>query len=162
MKNLTLDKLDLSGKKVLLRIDINSAVFKRKVVESDKIKAHSKTIKELVKKNARIVVLAHQGRPRERNFISLKQHAKILNKYVKIKFVDDVLGKKALNAIKKLKNKEVLLLENTRFLKEEFKPSTKNKFVKTFLDLEFDYYVNDAFSVSHRNQTLNHLIKERG
>jgi len=130
MKSITLDKLNLKGKKVLLRIDINSAIFKRKVVESDKIKAHSKTIKELVKKNARIVVLAHQGQPRERNFISLEQHAKILNKYVKIKFVDDVIGKKALNAIKKLKNKEVLLLENVRFLKEEFNPSEKNKFVK--------------------------------
>lgn len=153
MKSIILDKLNLKGKKVLLRIDINSAIFKRKVVESDKIKAHSKTIKELVKKNARVVILAHQGQPRERNFISLKQHAKILNKYVKIKFIDDVIGKKALNAIKKLKNKEVLLLENVRFLKEEFKPSTKNRFVKTFLDLGFDYYVNDAFSVSHRNHT---------
>jgi len=153
MKSITLDKLNLKGKKVLLRIDINSAIFRRKVVESDKIKAHSRTIKELVKKNARVVILAHQGQPRGRNFISLKQHAKILNKYVKIKFIDDTLGKKALNAIKNLRNKEALLLENIRFLKEEFRPSTKNRFVRTFLDLEFDYYINDAFSVSHRNHT---------
>jgi len=98
-------------------------------------------------------VLAHQGQPKERNFISLEQHSRILNKYVKIKFVDDVIGKKASNAVKKLKNKEVLLLENVRFLKEEFNLSEKNRFVKTFLDLGFDYYINDAFSVSHRNQT---------
>jgi len=152
MKNLTLDKLDLLGKKVLLRIDLNSDIYRGKVVESNRIKTHSKTIKELVKKKAKIVILAHQGSPGKKDFISLRQHSGILNKYVKVRFIDDIIGKKALNAIKGLKNGGVLLLENVRFLKEEFSPSTNNRFVKIMKNL-FDYYINDAFSVSHRNQT---------
>jgi phosphoglycerate kinase len=148
----TLDKLNLSGKRVLLRVGFNSDVFKGKVIESPRIKASVKTIKELVKKKAKVVLISHQGRPGKKDFVSLKQHAKFLNKYVKAKFVNDTIGKKAIKSIKNLKKGEVLLLENTRFLKDEFKPSLKNKFVKNLNPL-FDYYVNDAFSVSHRNQT---------
>lgn len=111
MKSITLDNLNLKGKKILLRIDINSAVFKGKIIESDKFKAHSKTIKELVNLGSKVVILAHQGQLKGKDFISLKQHSKILNKYVKTKFINDIVGKKALNAIKKLKNKETLLLE---------------------------------------------------
>ena len=106
-----------------------------------------------MRKKASVVILAHQGSPGKENFISLKQHARILNKYVKVKFVNDIIGKKAQEEISKLKPGKAILLENTRFLKEEFLPSIKNKFVKTFLDLGFDYYINDAFSVSHRNHT---------
>ncbi len=152
MQNLILNNLNLSGKRILLRIDINSAVFKGKVIESDRVKANVKTIKELVKKKCSVVLLAHQGSPGKKDFISLKQHSKILNKYIKIKFVEDTIGKKAINAIKNLEKKEVLLLENVRFLKDEFNPSIKNKFVKNLKPF-FDYYINDAFSVSHRNQT---------
>ena len=150
-----LSKLDLSGKKILLRVDLNSKVFNGKVIESDRIKAHSKTIKFLVKKKAKVVIIAHQGSPGKSYFISLKQHAKILNKYLgnSVKFVNSTIGRKAKQEISKLKPGKVILLENTRFLKDEFTPSIKNKFVKTFLDLGFDYYVNDAFSVSHRNHT---------
>ena len=152
MKNLILNNLNLKGEKILLRIDLNSAVFKGKVIESDKIEAHSRTIKELVKKKCSVVLLSHQGSPGKKDFISLRQHAKILNKYVKVKFIEDTIGKRAVNAIKELRKGEVLLLENVRFLKDEFKPSIRNKFVKTLKPL-FDYYINDAFSVSHRNQT---------
>lgn len=148
----TLDKLDVKGKRVLLLVDFNSDVFKGKVIESPRIKAHSKTIKELVKKKAKVVLISHQGSPGKRDFVSLKQHAKFLNKYVRVKFVNDTIGKKAQKAIEILQDGEVLLLENTRFLKEEFKLSTKNKFVRNLKPF-FNYYVNNAFSVSHRKQT---------
>lgn len=152
MKFKTLDDLELKNKKVLLRVDLNSVFHKGKIVESDRIKAHAKTIKELLRKKAIVVILAHQSSPRKKYFFSLKKHSKLLNKYVKVKFVNGIIGKKAINTINNLNSGQALLLENTRFLKEEFKPS-KNKFVKTMLKQGFDYYINDAFSVSHRNQT---------
>jgi len=84
MKLKNLNSLNLKGKKILLRVDLNCAVFNGRVIESDRIKAHSKTIKELVKKKAKVIVLAHQGQPGKEDFISLRQHSKILNKYVKV------------------------------------------------------------------------------
>ena len=149
----TLSDLNLKNKRVLLRVDLNCAVFNGKIIESDRIKAHSKTIKELVKKKAKVIVLAHQGQQEKEDFISLRQHSRILNKYVKVKFVNEVIGKRSWAAISKLKNGEALLLENVRFLKDEFKPSLNNSFVNFMKEAGFDYYVNDAFSVSHRNQT---------
>jgi len=152
MKFKTLDNLKLNNKKILLRVDLNCAVLNGRIIESARIKAHSRTIKEIVKKKASVVILAHQGRPGKKEFISLKQHSRILNKYIKVKFVNDIIGRKAIKSIKNLNNGEVLLLENVRFLKDEFKSSIKNKFVKTLKPL-FDYYINDAFSNSHRNHT---------
>ncbi|GAF99347.1 unnamed protein product, partial [marine sediment metagenome] len=148
----TLDDFSFKNKRVLVRVDLNSPVVNKKIKLSERLTEHSKTLKELSGKKAKVVVLAHQGRPNEEDFLSLEQHAKLLNKYVKIKFVNDTLGKKAINAIKNLRSGEILLLENIRFLKEEFKPSKENKIVKTLEHL-FDIFVNDAFSVSHRSQT---------
>lgn len=153
MKFKTLDDLELNNKKILLRVDLNSGIYRGKVVESDRIKAHAKTIKELLRKEARVVILSHQGDLGKKDLISLKQHSKLLNKYVKVKFINEIIGKEAIKEIKNLNSGEALLLENVRFLKDEFKPSTKNKFVKTLVNEGFDYYINDAFSVSHRNQT---------
>ena len=100
MKLKTLSDLNLKNKRVLLRVDLNCAVFNGKIVVSDRIKAHSETIKELVRKKNKVVVLAHQGQPRKGDFISLRQHSGILNKYVKVKFVDDIIGKRFLDEIK--------------------------------------------------------------
>ncbi|PIZ82653.1 phosphoglycerate kinase [Candidatus Pacearchaeota archaeon CG_4_10_14_0_2_um_filter_05_32_18] len=147
----TIKKLDLKGKVVILRVDINSEIIGGKLQNNPRFEAHSKTIKFLKSKKAKIVILAHQGSPGENDFISLEQHAKILSKYTKVKFVKDIIGKQALNEIGKLKNGEALLLENVRFLKEEFDTSDTNRLVKA-LSMKSDYYVNDAFSVSHRNQ----------
>jgi len=146
--------MKLKGKKVLLRVDLNATIINGRIMDSDKIEVHGKTIKSLIRQKAKVVVLAHQGFPGDKNFTSLKQHARILNKYVKIKFVDDTIGKKAVSSINKLKNGQALLLENVRFLKDEFTPSNikSNKFVKTLKPL-FELYINDAFSVCHRNQT---------
>ena len=144
---------NLAGKKILLRVDLNCDVRNGKIVESDRIKEHVRTIKFLQDKKAKIVILAHQGNLGEKTCTSLKQHAKFLNKYVKVKFVSQTIGKKTWLEISELKNGEAPLLENVRFLKDESNPSTSNSFVKFFKEAGFDYYVNDAFSVSHRNQT---------
>ncbi len=152
MKFKTLDDLKLNGKRVLLRIDLNSDFIGGRIIESERIKEHAKTIRELLSKKAKVVILAHQGNPRK-ECTSLKKNAKFLNKYVKIKFIDETIGKKSWASISALKNGEALLLENVRFLKEEYKPSINNLFVIFMKEIGFDYYINDAFSICHRNQT---------
>jgi phosphoglycerate kinase len=147
MKYKTLDNFNFKGKKVLLRADLNSPVIKGRVVMNDRIVESAKTINELKRKGARVVVLAHQSRPGKKDFRGLKEHAKLL----KVKFVEDIIGKKALGEIERMKDGDAILLDNVRKLKEEFKPSLSNKLVRAFRD--FDVYINDAFSVSHRRQT---------
>ncbi len=148
----TLNDFNFKGKKVLVRIDLNSDYVNGSILLNQRYKAHAETIKELKRKKAKIILLAHQGRPNERDFTSLRQHSKLLNKFVKIKYVDDIIGKKALAAINKLKDGEALLLDNIRKLKDEFKGDSNNNFVKTLSKIA-EVYVNDAFSVSHRKQT---------
>ena len=140
----------VKNKIVLLREDLNSEVVNGKVLMSERIRESAKTIKFLKKRGARVVVIAHQGRPKEKDFLSLRQHAKLLRKFVDIKFVDDIIGMKAETEIKNLKPGEAILLENVRMLKEEF-DLKKNRFVVR-LSSWCDFYVNDAFSVSHRKQ----------
>lgn len=148
----TLDDFDFKGKRVLLRSDLNSELKDGKAIMSPRISESAKTIKELLKKGARVIILAHQGRKGEEDFTDLSEHAKLLNKLVKVKYINDIIGARALLAIEELKEGEALLLENVRFLDEEMKPSLENKMVK-ILSKRVDIYINDAFSVSHRPQT---------
>ncbi|MEM4271262.1 MAG: phosphoglycerate kinase, partial [Candidatus Pacearchaeota archaeon] len=141
--------INFKNKTVILRVDINSPVVGKKVILSERIIEASKTIKELKDREAKIIVLAHQGRKGDKDFISLKQHAKLLNKFTKISFVADICGKNAIEKIKKLKSKEAILLENIRYLDEELKEDAE--YVK-ILSKYADIYINDAFSVSHRAQ----------
>ncbi|NQU52097.1 MAG: phosphoglycerate kinase [Bacteroidetes bacterium] len=141
----TLSSFNFKGKTVLLRADLNSDVVKGKVVLGERIRASVETIKELKKKGARVVIIAHQGGKGKSNFIGLKGHCELLNKFVKVKFVDYVV-----DDIEELKNGEALLLENIRFVNDEFneKKGKKNELYK-LVEL-CDIYVNDAFSVCHR------------
>jgi len=148
MRFKTIDDFDVRGKVVLVRSDLNSEIVKGKPVMNERISESAKTINELRRKGARVVVMAHQGRPGEKDFTSLKGHAKLL----KIKFVDDVIGKKAVGEIARLKNGEALLLENVRVLKEEVADGRDNAMVKVLGNV-CDIYLNDSFSVSHREQT---------
>ncbi len=150
----TLSDFSFRNKTVLLRADLNSDVHKDRVLLSERIKESAKTINELRRKKAKIVVLAHQGRPGKSDFLSLRQHAKLLNRFTKIKFVNDVVGDKANKAIKNLKQGQAILLDNVRGIKDEFHPekARKNKLVKALVPL-INIYVNDAFSVCHRKQT---------
>jgi len=147
----TIDDFNFKGKRVLLRVDLNSEIINGEVSLNKRIIEHAKTISELKKKGAKVIVIAHQGRPGSEDFISLEKHSRLLNKYVKIKFIKDIIGEKATSEIQNLKDGEAILLENIRFLKDEFKLEGKNKFVETLSKL-CNIYVNDAFSVSHRAQ----------
>jgi len=158
-KILTIDDFDFKGKTALVRVDFNSPVDPetKKVLDDTRIKAHGETtIKELAKKGAKVVILAHQGRPGDPDFTPLKQHAQILGKILgkPIKYVDDVFGEKAQKAIKELKNGEILVLENVRTFPDEQKKGTpedhaKTAFVKKLAPLA-DVFVSDAFAAAHR------------
>ncbi|MEM5830927.1 MAG: phosphoglycerate kinase, partial [Candidatus Aenigmatarchaeota archaeon] len=95
----TLDdfKNNLEDKYVAVRIDLNSDLVDGKLIPNERFERHSKTIKELVKEKAKTVLLAHQSRKGEPDFISLEQHAKILSDYlgIEVGFVNDIIGKNA-------------------------------------------------------------------
>ncbi|WXG39979.1 MAG: phosphoglycerate kinase [Candidatus Freyarchaeum deiterrae] len=154
----TMSDFDFSGKTVLLRVDFNSAVDPntKAILDDSRIRDHVPTLKELVKKGAKVVVLAHQGRKGDYDFISLEPHAKILGKLLgkPVGFVDDVYGDKAKNAIKNLKKGDILVLQNVRFTPDEKADLPPEKLADTdmvrTLSKLADYYVNDAFSAAHR------------
>src|SRR3989344_970803 len=160
----TISSLDVKGKKVLLRVDLNSEIINKKPIISQRIIEHAKTIKELKKRQAKVIIIAHQSRKGKKDFTSLREHSKLLNRLVKVKFVHDIIGKKAEKEITNLKKGEAILLENIRFLKEEYKPTKDNKIINFFKD-KIEIYINDAFSICHRNETsivsLPKIIKEK-
>ncbi|MEM4330535.1 MAG: phosphoglycerate kinase [Candidatus Pacearchaeota archaeon] len=164
MKLRCIDSVDVKGKRVLLRLDINSPVEKKKVVMNERIEEAVESINFLKKRKAKVIILAHQGRPNSEDFISLKQHAELLSKKTKVRFIDDVFGEKAEKEILRLKEGEALLLENIRFFKEEYDNSENNPLIKKLSSL-IDFFVNDAFSVSHREQAsitgFPKIMKER-
>lgn len=148
-----LRNFDVGGKLVLLRSDINSDVVNGRVINNLRIREAASTISLLKKKGAMVVVLAHQGNRGKRDFIGLRQHSRLLNKYTRVRFIDDIIGKKAIASINKLKLGEAILLENIRFHKDEIaNPRRSNKLLDNLVPL-FDLYINDAFSASHRNHT---------
>ncbi len=126
-------------------------------MEDARIRAHAETtIRELAQKGAKIVILAHQGRKGDQDFIPLKQHAEILSKILRkpVKYMDDLYGEKAKAAIKSLKSGEILVLENVRTFSCETKDGApeeqaKTELVKNLAPLA-DLFVNDAFAAAHR------------
>jgi phosphoglycerate kinase len=151
---LTLEDFDVAGETVLFRADVNSAVIDGKVQMKERIVENAKTIRELSEKKAKVVILAHQGRAGGTEFLPLEQHAQLLSKILDLTYINDIIGPAAQEAIKKLDNGEVLLLDNVRLLAEETLDKTpaehsKSVFVQRLAPLA-DIYINDAFSVAHR------------
>jgi len=159
MEYFTIDDFDLKGKTTIVRVDINTYydVSSKKLSDSPRIRAHAKTIKELQEKEAKVVVLAHQGRKGDEDFISLEKHADLLNKYLErpIEFVNDIVGEKAKKKIKELKEGEAILLDNVRFLDDETKEKSIEEHANSTIVRELaplaNYFVLDGFSVAHRS-----------
>jgi len=147
----TLDSADVKGKRVLLRVDLNVPMENGKVSDTTRIERVLPTIREIADKGGKVILLAHFGRPKngpdEKN--SLRPvAAAVAELYGKpVGFASDCIGPVAEAAIASMKNGDVILLENTRFYKEEEKnePGFVDK-----LAANGDVYVNDAFSAAHR------------
>ncbi len=163
----TLDELPVEGKTVLCRIDINQPVDRATgtLKSINRIKACIPTLEELSSRGARLVLMAHQGSDIEyKNYYTTKPHAKVLAELLgrDVKWIDDVCGPTARQMIKDLKNGEILLLDNVRFVAEEqtlFETKlclTHEQQAHTLLVEKLaplaDYYVCDAFAAAHRDQ----------
>ena len=153
----TLSDVEYAGKRVLVRADLNSSLNPqtKAILDDSRIVAALPTLKELAK--SKVVLMAHQGRPGDEDFTSLENHTEILKKNgIKATFVDDIFGKKAKDAIKKVKVGEVLVLQNTRYFEGEMKTGTPEEMAKEPIVQElyplFDLFVNDAFGAAHRAQ----------
>ncbi|WP_066710696.1 phosphoglycerate kinase [Celeribacter ethanolicus] len=147
----TLDDMDLSGKVVLTRVDINVPVKDGKVTDATRIERIKPTIDDILDKGGKPVLLAHFGRPKgevmpEMSLGLIKDAvAEVLG--VPVKFATDCIGGPAKEAVAALGEGEVLLLENTRFHKGE--TDNDGQFAASLAALG-DVYVNDAFSAAHR------------
>lgn len=149
---LTLDDLEVAGKRVLVRADLNVPVQKGKVTDTTRIDRLVPTLKELTDKGARVVVLSHFGRPKGRRAkeLSLRPVVPALKKALggkPVAFAESCIGRKAQAAVKKLEDGDIVLFENLRFHKGE--EANDKDFAKS-LARNGDLYVNDAFSAAHR------------
>ncbi len=163
----TLDEFDLAGKTVLCRVDMNQPVDKATdtLKSTQRIEACAPTVKEISDKGAKLVLMAHQGSDIEyENFYCTRPHAKVLSSLIgkEVKWIDDVCGPAAREAIKALKDGEILLLDNVRFCSEEqtlfemklnltHEQQAQTEVVTKLAPLG-DLYVCDAFAASHRDQ----------
>ena len=146
----TLDDVDVKGKRVLLRVDLNVPMENGRVTDTTRLERIAPTILELSAKGGKVILLAHFGRPKGRDpKESLKPVAAALSQVIKkeIAFAGDCIGEAAEKAIAAMKDGDVLCLENTRFHKEEEKNDPA--FVASLAKLG-DIWVNDAFSAAHR------------
>ncbi len=147
----TLDDLDLNGKVVLTRVDINVPVEAGRVTDATRIERIVPTVRDILAKGGKPVLLAHFDRPKGKVVpeMSLRQLVPALSEHlgVEVAFAEDCVGDQAAAAIKALPAGGVLLLENTRFHKEEEKndPAFAAEMAKLG-----DVYCNDAFSAAHR------------
>ncbi len=161
MENLkSIDDIKVNGKRVLVRVDFNSPIDPAtgKIQDDTRIRRHARTIQNLAKRGAKVIVMAHQGRPGDADFTSLEQHAEVLGKVLgrPVKFVNSIFDETARDEISKLREGDILVLENTRFYSEEVierpvEEQAKIEMVQKLAPL-LDAYVNDAFSAAHRSQ----------
>lgn len=149
----TVDDLQVTGKRVLVRCDFNVPLQNGVITDDNRITAALPTIEKLRKDGAKIILCSHMGKPKgEPNpELSLAPVAKRLSELLNIEVVfakdDNVVGEHAKKAVAEMQNGDVVLLENTRFRKEETK--NEDTFSKELASLA-DLYVNDAFGSSHR------------
>jgi phosphoglycerate kinase len=154
----TLDQLDPRGKRVVLRADLNVPAKDGKVTDTTRIDRSAATIRELAEKGGKVIILTHFGRPkgREEKYsqkLLLEPLAKAVGRSVA--WADDVIGIDAVEAVKAMKDGDILLMENVRFHPEEEKNDAN--FARALADLG-DVYVNDAFSTAHRAHASTEAI----
>ena len=149
----SIEDIDVKGKKVLVRGDCNVPLNEGKITDENRLIGALPTIKYLIEQGAKIILCSHMGKPKgePKKELSLlpvaKRLSEMLNKEVIFADDDNVVGENAKKAVENMKDGDVVLLQNTRYRKEE----TKNEetFSKELASL-VDVFVNDAFGTAHR------------
>jgi phosphoglycerate kinase len=157
-----IDQIEMKGKRVFLRVDFNVPMDKAGNVTSDKrVRASIPTINYALEKGAKLIIASHLGRPKGKRVdeMSLRPVAKVLSELVKkpVTFLDDCVGTEVEQATGKMKEGDIILLENLRFNPGEDKNDAE--FAKKLASL-CDVYIDDAFAVSHRAAASNSAITE--
>ena len=159
-------ELELTGKTVIFRPDINSPIDPKtkRIVNTNRIEKTVPTLNSLLEQGAKVALIAHQGDTLDyQNLIPLAEHAEILSRLTgrRVSYIDDVCGPAAQAAVKALLPGEAIILGNLRYLTEEIstfetvvkltpQEMTSAWLVRSLAPLG-DYYVNDAFAAAHRN-----------
>jgi phosphoglycerate kinase len=150
--------MNVEGRKVALRTDLNLPLENGRPQKTLRFNRYLETIRELSESDAKTVILAHQGRPGRKDFISLEKHSELLNEEIdtQVYFVKSILGDQLEQTLDEMDDGEVALLENVRMMSEELKNYSGKKhaedlYINNMAD-NFDLYINDGFSVAHRSQ----------
>ncbi len=150
---------DVQGKTILLRLDLNVPLNKKKIEDKSRIFSILPFLKDLIKKKAKIIIISHLGRPKgiKNNELSLTPIYKFLKEQLEtnIYFFMGDINEETKSKFSYLKESEIILLENIRFFKEE--NENDDDFARKLASLG-DMYINDAFSCSHRKQASIHKI----
>ena len=158
MNKKTLKDLNVENKRVLVRVDFNVPIKDGIITDTNRIEASIATIKYLIDNNAKVILMSHLGRPKgePKPEFTLKPVAEKLSEIIgqEVKFVDNdkVVDNSVIEQSKQLQPKEIMLIQNTRYRKEEEK--NDEEFSKELSQLA-DLYVNDAFGTSHRAHASN-------
>ncbi len=164
MSKLTIDDVQLKGKRVLVRVDFNVPMEKQKVTDDTRIVESLPTIKKILNDGGKAILMSHLGRPKgKRNMeFTLQPVAERLSALIgkNVQFVSDCVGEEAQNGVHHLANGDCLLLENLRFHPEE--EANDAAFAQQLASLG-DLYVNDAFGSAHRahasTEGITHFLK---
>lgn len=153
LNKITIEDLDLKGKRVFIRADFNVPLDENlKITDDRRIRSTLPTINYAIDEGAKVILASHLGRPKGKVSprLSLQPVAKRLQRLLDkdVTFVEDCVGSQVENVVSKMKNGDVVLLENLRFHPEEEK--NDEEFAKALATLA-DFYVNDAFGASHRS-----------
>jgi phosphoglycerate kinase len=151
MKKLTVGDIDIKGKRVLMRVDFNVPLENGEVANDQRIRAALPTIKYIIARGGKLVLMSHLGRPKGQRVkeMSLKPCVKALGDHLgqEVAFVDDCIGESVLSAVNELTDGKIILLENLRYYREE--SMNDPGFAAQLAELG-DVYVNDAFGTAHR------------
>ena len=154
----TLDDLDPGGAALGVRVDINSPLDDGGLADDARLRAHVDTLSELLDRDARVAVLAHQGRPGDDDFTTLEPHAAHLDELLDapVSYCDATFSADAREAVADLSSGEAVVLENTRFYSEEYMEwdpvAAGDTHLVAKLAPALDAFVNDAFAAAHRSQ----------
>lgn len=148
---------DVEGERVLLRTDLNLPIEDGEPQKTVRFERYVETIQELSDRGAKLVIVAHQGRPARNDFLSLEKHSEILSEHIdeEVEFVPSFFGPELGEKVARMCEGDIAMLENIRFLSEELQNAPPKMHGDDFfvqkISQYFDLYVDDAFSAAHRS-----------